>query len=270
MGKVWMFASGKGGVGKSSITAGLAVVFADRGMRTLIVDADVGLRNLDLMLGLQDKVLYELYDCLEKRCSLEDAMVAHPNYPSLYLLAGGQTSRPSDFGRSQMSKVFATLKKYFDIILVDCPAGLGRGLRNILSVADECVLVATPDDVCLRDTEKTAKYVFEQTSLHSHLILNRTLPSVVKRGGMLSAQTIAQSLDLTLLGTVMSDDRVYIAMLEGKCMAEANSKQVLDSLDAIASRMQGLEVPFSFERESALKRWLRRLKEGKPVVHNKN
>lgn len=269
MGKVWMIASGKGGVGKSSLTAGLAVVFAGRGMRTLIVDADIGLRNLDLMLGLQDKVLFELADCLEKRCSLEDAMVPHVKYPSLYLLAGGQTARPSDFGRSQMSKVFSTLKKYFDIILVDCPAGIGRGFRNIMSVADECILVATPDDVCLRDTEKTAKILFEAKALHPHLILNRTMVAA-KNGAASMAKSIADSLDVTLLGAIPNDEKVYAAMLEGKTMAEAESTKVTKALLAIASRMQGLDVPFEDERGSALSRWFRRLKEGKPRVYNEN
>lgn len=267
MGKVWMIASGKGGVGKSSVAAGLAVMFAQRGMRTLLVDADIGLRNLDLMLGLQDQVLFELADCIEKRCTLEEAMVPHRRFPSLYLLAGGQTAKPSDFGHAQMKKVFSTLRKYYDIVLVDCPAGLGRGFRNIMDIADECILVATPDDVCLRDTEKTARVLFEKKEMHTHLVLNRFMASAVKKGNAPDPQGIAASLDMTLLGVIPNDERVYTAMLQGETMAESGSHQVISALDAAASRMQGLTVPFVYEEQGGILGWLRRRKGGKQYVN---
>ncbi|MDD2428106.1 MAG: P-loop NTPase [Eubacteriales bacterium] len=262
MGKVWAFASGKGGVGKSSVSAGLAVEFAKRGMRTLIVDADIGLRNLDLMLGMQDRVLYELSDCLEKRCSLEEAMVPHPTYPSLYLLVGGQTAKPGDFSTGQLTKIFSTIRKYFDVVLVDCPAGLGKGFRNMLAVADDLALVATPDDVCLRDTQKTAQTVFKKATLSPYLILNRYDVSSLKNGSIQSPQTIASNIDMALLGTIPNDAQVYSALLQGLTMAECDSAEVTIALGNIASRMRGQDVPFENYLKSPFRKWLEKFMRG--------
>lgn len=262
MGKVWMFASGKGGVGKSSVSAGLAVAFAKRGMRTLIVDADIGLRNLDLMLGMQDKVLFELSDCLEKRCTLEEAMVAHPNYPSLYLLVGGQSAKPGDFGAGQLTRIFTTIRKYFDVVLVDCPAGLGRGFRNMLAVADDFILIATPDDVCLRDTQKTAQMIFDKAALSPYLILNRYDAASFNNGNIQTPEGIAANKDMTLLGSVPNDSRIYSAMMQGLSMAECGSEKVTQAVGNIASRMRGQDVPFENYLQSPFRKWLDKWKRG--------
>ncbi|MDO5022590.1 MAG: P-loop NTPase [Eubacteriales bacterium] len=240
MGKIWMIASGKGGVGKSTVAASLAVYFAKKALRTLIVDADVGLRNLDLILGLQNKVLYELDDCILKRCTLEDAMVSHNLYPNLYLLVGGQNAKPSDFGKSELKKMFSTIKKYFDIVIIDCPAGIGRGLKNFIDLSDESILVATPDPICIRDTEKTADILFSLKSQQPYLVLN-------KAQGKQKPSQIAMSLDMKLLGAIPLSEKLHKTMVEGKPVLESGDKGVLLAFDRLASRIQGVDIPLKFE-----------------------
>lgn len=254
MGKVWMIASGKGGTGKSSIAAGLAVTMAKQTMRVLLIDADIGLRCLDLLMGLQDKVLFELSDCLDKRCALMDAVVQHPNFPSLYMLAGGQNARPGEFNQKDMSKIFKTLKKYYDIVLVDCPAGLGRGFRNIMQVADEALLVATPDEICLRDAEKTAATLFERSGLRADLVLNRYDCNLMKKGLIRTPQDIGMSLDMRVLGAIPNEGAVYRAMLSGKTMAECGATKVEQNLYNLSLRMQGRDVPVEADTASTLQR----------------
>ncbi len=240
MGKIWLIASGKGGVGKSTAAASLAVYFAKRALRTLIVDADVGLRNQDLILGLQNKVLYELDDCILKRCTLEDAMVQHNTYHNLYLLVGGQNAKPSDFRKKELNKIFATIKKYFDIVIIDSPAGIGRGLKNFIDLSDECILVATTDHVCVRDTEKTAGILFSIKHKQPYLVLN-------KLEGNVKPSQIAETLDMKLLGAIPFSRKFHETVVEGKPVLECRDKNVLLAFENLASRMQGLDVPLSFE-----------------------
>lgn len=262
MGKIWMIASGKGGVGKSSIAAGLAVTMAKQTMRVLLVDADIGLRCLDLLMGMQDRVLFELNDCVEKRCTLMDAAVQHPRFPSLYLMVGGQNVRPGDFGRKETAKIFQTLKKYYDVILVDCPAGLGRGFRNMMQVADEALLVATPDDICLRDTEKTAAMLFEQRSLRAGLVLNRYERDAMKKGLIRTPKAIGLSMDIEVMGAIPNAGAVYTAMLSGKTMAECGESRVEENLRHLSARMQGSDIPLEADMETAFERFVRKRRGG--------
>lgn len=262
MGKTWMIASGKGGVGKSTVAAGLAVLFARSGMRVLLVDGDIGLRCLDMMLGMQDSMLYELADCVEKRCALTDAAIAHPDYPSLYLMAGGQNVRPGDFGRGEMQKIFLTLRKYYDMILLDCPAGLGKGLRNMADVADEALLVATPDAACLRDTEKISALLFERRGLRASLAVNRYDEKARRLGLIEDPAAAALALDMPLLGILPNDQGVYRAMLGRRTMADCGAKRVEENLRYLAARMQGSDIPLARDTESGFRRFVRRKRGG--------
>lgn len=254
MGKVWMIASGKGGVGKSSISAGLAMRLAARSVRTLVVDGDIGLRSLDLMMGMQDKVLYDLADCAQMRCALDDAAVAHPRYPHLHLMVGGQDARPSDFYKPDLRRMFKTLRKHYDVIIVDCPAGLGRGLKNAAAVADRVVLVATPDDVCLRDAEKTAALLHEKTGCRAELAINRYPEKYMKKQGMPLPGALAEGLELAYLGCVPESGKVYEAVLQGKTMAECGDKKVLKALDEILLRLEGVQVPYETSRPAGFEK----------------
>ena len=245
MGQIIMLASGKGGVGKSTLSAALGVCFASRGLRCLVLDADVGLRSLDLMFGMQDRVLYELSDCMKRRCSLDDALVAHKHYPSLHLMVAGQNVRAKDFDKKDLSKILKTLRNRYDIIIVDAPAGIGRGIRNFIGIVDRFVLVATADEVCLRDTEKIAGILMDQAGDHPFLILNRYSKRLERRGVIPKPENISLALDLVLLGTVPESKNTYTALLSGKTMMEAGDRLASASVEKIADKLLGIRPPNS-------------------------
>lgn len=252
MGKVWMIASGKGGVGKSSISAALASAFVSSHLRVLVLDADVGLRSLDLMLGLQDRVLYELSDCLEKKCSLDDAMIIHPRMPLLHLMSAGQDAKPRDFAPRELKKIMNLLRARFDIILIDSPAGIGRGVKNMINIADSYVLIATPDDVSLRDVEKMAAMITAASGAQPWLLLNRVDKRLVLRGIMSPPADIAQLLDLQPLGVIPESARVYRAMIEKRTMDRCGDLEVERAVLRVAGRMLGENIAQPIYRQSRL------------------
>lgn len=250
MGRLIVVASGKGGVGKSTITSSMAVIFAGKGLRTLLVDADVGLRSLDLMMGVQDRVLYELADCMALRCTLEEATITHDRFPQLHLMMAGQEAKPKDFDQKSLRRITATLKERYDIVLVDAPAGIGRGVKNFFPHADQFILAATPDDVCLRDSEKMARLILEATGERAWLILNRFDARLMRRGMLHRPEDISLSLDLPLLGVIPQSDSVYRAMLERKTIPEGADAPPARALERICDRFLGIPVAEG---------WLRRL-----------
>ncbi len=259
-GKAILFASGKGGVGKSTIAAALAVALATRGRRVLLLDGDLGLRSLDLILGLQDASLYELADCLERRCTLEEATVPHKEYPSLHLLSGGQQARPKDFAAKDLARVLRTLKKRYDYLLVDGPAGIGRGFKSLLAVADHVVLVATPDNVCLRDTEKVAGIVMQKKDLHPDLVINRYPWELRWSGKIPGPQDIALGLDLPLLGVIPQRESVYIEQMAGITMAQSADMEIADAINRAAERLLGLPTSIPEKQEAWFDQLRRRMR----------
>lgn len=258
MKRIIMFASGKGGVGKSSLSSALAYSMASRGLRTLLVDADFGLRSLDLMLGMQDKVLYELSDCLKRRCSLQDALLAHPEQPLLKLLVGGQQTKPKDFEARDLAKMLKTLSPSFDVILVDGPAGLGRGIKLFYDIAKAWVLVATPDNVCLRATEKTAQMLMQQGAERPWLLINRLDAKLLKSGELSRPEDLALALDLPLLGTIPQSEEAYRLLLKGKSLTQAEDQALSGAIDKATDRLLGLEQPQpAVQPLSAWQRFLR-------------
>ncbi|NLJ64281.1 MAG: AAA family ATPase [Christensenellaceae bacterium] len=244
--KVWVIASGKGGVGKSTLVSVLSVIFAEKTMKTLVIDADIGLRNLDLLLGLQDKILYELYDFVNGRCTIEDALVVHSDYPNLKLLTVGQEAREDDFNAEELKMIIETLKSDFDIILIDSPTGIGKGFQNLLDLYDECILVSTPDVVSLRDVEKTASVINSKRRTSPYLVINRVdLTSE-------SAEKIAQALDICLLGAIPESRKMHDTMLSGAPVTKCGDSAVIEALNIIASRMRGKEAPAKLEENNSL------------------
>lgn len=259
-GKAILFASGKGGVGKSTLSAALGVALASRGQRVLLLDGDLGLRNLDLILGLQDTSLYELADCMERRCTLEEAIVVHKEFHTLYLLSGGQQARPKDFAAKDLARVLRTLKKRYDYLLIDGPAGIGGGFKSFLTVADHVVLIATPDTVCLRDTEKVAGLVMQKKNLHPDIVLNRYAWPLYWAGRIPAPQDIALSLDLPLLGVVPQSDSVYVDQLSGITMAQSADTEVTDAINRATERLLGLPTALPEKKEAWFDRLRRRIR----------
>ena len=200
MGKVWLVLSGKGGVGKSTIAAALGCALADAGQKVCVVDADIGLRDQDAILGVADRVVYDVVDVADRSCGLSQALIPVESHPGLSLLPAAQFARVRDLEPKALRKIVRRLKDRMDTILIDCPAGIERGVRGAMQCEpDEALLIATPDDVCIRNAERTAGLLRDR-EIPVRLIVNRLQPELILDGTMYSASTVAQTLELPLLG----------------------------------------------------------------------
>lgn len=245
MGKSYVIASGKGGVGKSTLAAALACSLAKRMVSVALVDADTGLRCADLLLGMENKVVFDLGDVLKGECKLVRALIRHPEFPRLSLLAAPQLMRAGEIHPMQMKMVIKKLHALFDVILIDAPAGLGRNLSNVLGAGEEYILVATPDDVSLRDAEKMSSLLMQKDAPHPFLVLNRLNRRLIRRGSMLPPDIIAASLDMPLLGVIPESAAVYEALLEHRTAAQCDDKRVVREMDNIAMRLLGADIPLA-------------------------
>ena len=254
----YVFASGKGGVGKSSLTANLGVLLARSGKKVVLIDTDLGLRSLDLMLGLENSLVYDLVDVADGKCLLSQALVQAPDLPELRLLPAAQFQRAKALDPRKLKKMIALMKKEHDFILVDCPAGLERGLRNVLNAGSrlETVLIVTPDDLSIRDGERVVSLVEEKKLPRPWLVVNRLQPGLIHRGEMYSAQTVAQTLDLPLLGEVPEDQAFCLAQLRHRLAVDFDS-EARQALSRIARRMMGQDADlphYGLKKPSLLRR----------------
>ncbi len=245
MAESFLFASGKGGVGKSVLSANLSVLLARSGSSVVLIDADLGLRAQDLMLGVENEVVYDLLDVVEGDCTLEQALLPVPSLSRLRLLPAAQFARVKDLDPRALKKILSRLRREADFIFVDCPAGMERGLRNVLNAGSSLspILVVTPDDLCLRDAERVAALLEEKKLPQARILVNRLQPDLVHAGIMYSAQTVSQVLDLPLLGEVPEDPAFCLALLRRRyavdyvCEAEK-------ALTRIVARLRGEDRPF--------------------------
>ena len=243
MSSVTVFASGKGGVGKSTVTANLATLLARAGYTVALVDTDIGLRSLDALLGLENRVVFDLVDVARGRCLLSQALLSDLALPRLKLLPAAQFARARDLTPKALRRMLGLLRLNFDFVLIDCPAGIERGLRNVLNAgADETVLVLTPDDLCIRDAERTCGLMDQKHLPRPRLIVNRLQNDLITGGAMYSAQTIAQTLDLPLLGEIPEDAAMLLAQLRHQLVIDYRC-EARQALLRIAARMAGASVP---------------------------
>ena len=269
MGKAWIIASGKGGVGKSTITAAVASALADMKHPVCIVDADIGLRDQDAILGLENRIVYDLLDVCRHDCALDDALMQHPDFPQLYLMPAAQFAQAKELDPRAFRKVIGTLKERFDHVFIDCPAGVGRGLRGLLAAAvEETVLVCTPDDVCIRNAERAASILRYCNLPSPWLIVNRLDEALVRAGEMYAADVVAQTLDLPLLGEVPDDVTVYRALIRHMPLMSCDC-EARHALHRIARRMADEVVPlpgYGTARQTLFQRLFgRKLKEVKTL-----
>ncbi len=243
MSSVYLFASGKGGVGKSTVTANLATLLARAGYTTALIDADIGLRSQDSLLGMENRVVYDLVDVARGKCLLSQALLSDLSLPGLRLLPAAQFARCRDLEPKQLKKIISVLKKDHDFVLIDCPAGVERGLRNVLNAgADETVLLTTPDDLCLRDVERTCSLMDDKSLPRPRLIVNRLNNDLIHSGLMYSALTVSKTLDLPLLGEIPEDPAFTYAQLNHRLMIDYRCEARL-ALMRIAGRMVGASAP---------------------------
>ena len=239
-----LIASGKGGVGKSVLTANLGAALARRGASVVIIDADIGLRSQDAFLGLENAAIYDLIDVAEKQCTLEQALLESPADPGLKLLPASQFARARDLSSDRLRKILKKLKQSFDFVLIDSPAGIEKGFRNLLAAgADKAVLIVTPDDICMRDAEHTAQILSEKGLPCSGLVVNRLDNELVRSGEMLPARVVADSLDVPLLGEIPEDPAVYRSVLRRGLLIDYDCP-ARGAVLRIACRLAGETVPF--------------------------
>ncbi|MBR6185843.1 MAG: P-loop NTPase [Clostridia bacterium] len=258
MGRVFAIISGKGGVGKSTLATALAEYYASQGKGVVLLDGDTGLRCVDLMLGLQDRVVFDLGDVAEKKCEIDQALIAHPALPGLRLLAAPQMMSASDVKRKAMRRIVNEISGQTDILLMDAPAGIGRGFKNTLGNLAEPVIIGTPDDVCIRDVERVAYVLTEMEEPRPVLVLNRVDRRLVHRGVMRAPLEIAKSLDIELVGIIPESQQVYRALLRGEGALDSGDLQVVSAVEVIAARLLGADAPLPEYRYSPILRFFNR------------
>ena len=242
MSQTWMIISGKGGVGKSMITSALGVALARRNTSCCCVDMDIGLRNLDMLLGMQNKVVYDVLDVAHKDCKLKYALVTHAVHEQLSLLPAAQLGNVKQMDADDMQRIVKKLKKRVGYVLLDAPAGIGRGVENMLPSVDHAILVVTPDDISIRDAERVIARLEEAGIARPMLIVNRVIPEMVMAGDMYSPQTVAGLLDVPLLGYV-PEDRAVLASINRHESFMEQPGAAKDAMERIAQRFLGEFVP---------------------------
>lgn len=247
--------SGKGGVGKTTATANLSVALAMRGQRVVAIDADIGLRNLDVVMGLENRIVYDLVDVVEERCRLRQAMVRDKRFPELYLLPAAQTRDKTAVQPEQMVEVCDELRPDFDFILVDSPAGIEQGFRNALAPADEAIVVTTPEVSAVRDADRIIGLIEAAEKERMRLLINRLRPEMVRREDMLGIDDVLDILAIDLLGVVPEDEEVIVATNRGRPLALENHTRAGQAFNNIARRLLGEDVPWmSLQKESLITR----------------
>jgi len=242
-GVVLTITSGKGGVGKTTTSANLGTALAMAGQRVVVVDADLGLRNLDIVMGLESRIVYNVVDVIEERCPLHQALVRDKRVDELYLLPASQTRDKYAVTPEQMVAVCQQLQQMADYVLIDSPAGIESGFRNAVAPANEVFIVTTPEVSALRDADKVIYLLERDVKIEPRLIINRYNPRLVRRGDMLSRKDILDILSIDLLGIVPDDDSIVISTNKGRPIALNREAYISQAYHNIAQRILGYNVP---------------------------
>ena len=241
MGRAIVITSGKGGVGKTTVTANLGAALADSGKRVVVVDADVGLRNLDVVMGLENRVRLHSLDVIEERCELDEALVRDRVRRSLMLLPAAQNRDKDEIEPEDMIDLIDELRETFDVVLIDCPAGIEQGFRNAVVGAQEAIVVTTPEVSAVRDADRVAGLL--PNDMPARLIINRVRPQLVKKGTMMSVDDVLEILRLDLVGVIPDDKEVIVATNRGNPVIDMTGSPTGQALRRIASRLLGEDVP---------------------------
>ena len=254
--------SGKGGVGKTTTTVNLGAALAKRGQRVILVDADIGLRNLDLVLGLEKRIVFDLVEVVEGRCQLRQALIKDKRFESLFILPAAQTRDKDSVSEAQFAKIVDELAELADYVLIDCPAGIEAGFRNAIAGATEAIIVTTPEVSAIRDADRVIGKLRER-NVPVRLLINRIRPEMVRSGDMLSVDDVCEILSAELVGIIPDDEEVIDHTNKGEPIVLDPAKRLAVMYDKIARRLEGEIVAFSnLESRGFFDRLLSGLKAG--------
>ena len=254
MSEVIVITSGKGGVGKTTTTANVGTGLAKLNKKVVLIDTDIGLRNLDVVMGLENRIVYNLVDVIEGNCRAKQAMIKDKRYENLFLLPSAQTRDKTSVTPEQMKKLVDELREEFDYIILDCPAGIEQGFKNAIAGADRALIVTTPEVSAIRDADRIIGLLEAHGLKQIELIVNRVRMDMVKRGEMMSKEDVVDILAIDLIGAVPDDEHIVISTNQGEPLV-GNDSQAGQAYMNICHRILGEEVPYlNLDNEGLLKK----------------
>lgn len=260
LGSAVVITSGKGGVGKTTTSANIGTALALAGKKVCLVDADIGLRNLDVMMGLENRIVYDLVDTVEERCRMEQALIKDKRFEDrLFLLPASQTKDKAAVTQEQFSSLVQKLRDDFDYVLIDCPAGIEQGFRNAVAGVDQAIVVTTPENTAVRDADRVIGLLEKEAIERPKLIINRLRPQMVKGGGMLEIDEIVQVLAIDLLGVIPDDEHVIKSSNRGEPIVMDARSRAGVAYRNVGRRILGDDVPLIPLHEKS--GWLMRMKQ---------
>ena len=244
MGEVIVVTSGKGGVGKTTTTANIGTGLAKAGKMVVMIDTDIGLRNLDVVLGLENRIVYDLVDVIKGTCKLKQALIKDKRFENMFLLPAAQTKDKTAVNQKQMVALTQTLKKEFDYVIIDCPAGIEHGFKNAIAGADKAIVVSTPEVSAVRDADRIIGLLESANLINPRLIVNRIRTKMVQSGDMMSVDDMLEILAVDLLGIVPDDDSIVTSTNRGEPAVLDKRSLAGEAYRNIAGRILGEEIDF--------------------------
>ena len=243
MGEVIVITSGKGGVGKTTATANIGAGLATSGKSVVLIDADIGLRNLDIVMGLENRIVYDLVDLVDGKCRIQQALIRDKRFENLHLIAAAQTKEKDAVSTEQMVALCKELKKEFDFVLIDCPAGIEQGFKNAIAGADSAIVVANPEVSSVRDADRIIGLLEASEIKNIKLILNRLRPDLLKKGEMMSLDDVVEILAVSVLGIVPDDESIVISTNRGEPASMLSDSKAGEAFRHIVQRILGQDIP---------------------------
>ncbi len=257
MSEVLVVTSGKGGVGKTTTTANIGYGLARLGYNVLLIDTDIGLRNLDVVMGLDNRIVYNLVDVIEGSCRAKQAIIKDKNYDNLALLPAAQTRDKTSICPEQMKKLIEEIKPCYDYIIIDCPAGIEHGFKNAIAAAQRAIIVTTPEVSAIRDADRIVGILNSNEIPRIDLVINKIRQDMVRRGDMMSVDDVVDILSINLIGTIYDDEEIVISTNRGEPIMSGNSKSAR-AYDHIARRIAGVITSDDKIQKFKLFKWIKK------------